>query len=265
MKVKTAYRPQKSEAEIPAVAVGQPEGSAAAVSVEHHHEPEPEPVAEIKREESELLSEHAKEVSKADEAAAALKGQIEALRQSEELNRQAAAQAAYSPQRPMTRDEKLAAWKAQGMAQTEYNFLVANPELVDAPNLTAYAANEAAQQGHTRGSEEFLQATKEIFDHYQAPLQAQAQQQTEPAMQETPRFFQPPPPRPPRAQGPIVSAPVSREILTGNPRPEWEENPSRVHLSVDERSIAKACNMTDLEYAKNKILLQRRKASGEIV
>jgi hypothetical protein len=102
-----------------------------------------------------------------------LRRQIEELRKSEELNRRQA-QYLAQPQRPLTREEKLAAWKAQGTPQVELEFLERNPDLIDAPNLTAYAANEAAQQGHERGSEAFLQATKEIFDRYQAQLQAQA-------------------------------------------------------------------------------------------
>src|SRR5207247_6415378 len=151
-----------------------------------------------------------------------------------------------------------------GMAETEYNFLVANPELIDAPNLTAYAANEAAQQGHERGSEAFLQATKQIFDKYEAELQAQANaQQAEPAMQETPKFFAPVPPKPPRASSGHYSAPVSREVPSAIPPSErYTEDPRRVTLSVDDKAIAKASGISEIEYAKNKLKLQRMKASG---
>ncbi|MGA8697164.1 MAG: hypothetical protein WB689_25665 [Xanthobacteraceae bacterium] len=235
MKTKTAYRPQKPEAEIPAVVVGQPDGSAAAVAVEHHHEPATEPIVEIEREQEAALHEHKAEVTKADEAAAALKRQIEELTRSEALQKQAA-QYAAQPQRPLTRDEKLALWRQQGMPDDQAEFLKANPELIDFSELAAWAAGEALQAGHERGSHEHMRAMKEIFDTH---LRAQAQQ-PDPAMTPTPKFFAPPPPKPVRQPGPIVSAPVSRTVPDGSVRPQYEQDPTRVTLTPDEKLLAKA-------------------------
>jgi hypothetical protein len=249
MKTKTAYRPKpEMPAEnIPAVeAAIEPSPEAPAIAVDVR--PETESEAERK---------HADEVTKADEAAEALKRQIDALRQSEQLLRQPP-----QLQRPLTREDKLGLWRQQGIAENEYNFLVANPELIDNPAATAYCAREAEAQGHQRGSDEFLHAAKQIFDKYQAELQAQAQTPTEPAMASN-DFFKPPPPKPPRPQYVPVSAPVSREP-PGSRRSDFEDDPRRVVLSAEERQIAKASGLTDFQYAKGKLELQRRKSAGEI-
>jgi hypothetical protein len=163
-------------------------------------------------------------------------------------------------QQPVTREQKLASWKSQGLSESEERFLIANPELIDAPELTAFAANEAAQQGHARGSEEFMQATKENFHRHLAQAQAQ---QTDPAMTPTPKFFEPPPPKPMRQQAVPVSAPVSRELPSAIPPSErYVEDPRRVTLSVDEKAIAKASGITETEYARQKIRLEREKREG---
>ena len=266
MRTKSQYRDNKSEADIPAVAIGQPDGAAVAVDVEHHGEPKPEPIVEIEREVSQELHAHEQKVAEADEAALALKNQIAALRQSEELQRQQA-QYLAQPQRPPTRDEKLASWHAQGMTDAAVKFLHDNPMMVDADQLLAYSANEAKQQGHERGTEAFLPAVKDIFDTHLAHLQAQAQaeQQANPDMQPTPKFFQPPPPKPAPQPAPHYSAPVSRTVPGGGPRPEFEQNPSRVHLSADEKIIAKNSGISEVEYAKQRIRMLGMKARGEIV
>jgi hypothetical protein len=261
MRTKSQYREAKPE--IPAAVVEQPDGSAAAVSVEHHGEPESEPVAEIERDESEALRQHAKEVSEADSAGAALKRQIEELARSEQLQKQAAQYAAQQQQRPPTREEKLALWRQQGMPDDQVEFLKANPELVDYSELAAFAAGEALQAGHERGSHDHMRATKEIFDKHLAHLQAQAQQQIEPAMTPTPKFFAPPPSKPPRASSVRFSAPVSRDVPSAVPPSErYTEDPRRVTLSVDEREIARASGISETEYARQKIRLEREKREG---
>jgi hypothetical protein len=255
MRTKSAYREKHAENSSPAVeAAIAPSPEAPTIAAEVRAESETPASAEAER---------AQEITKIDAAAEALKRQVEALRQSEALLRQPA-----QPPRPMTREQKLAAWKAQGMAQIELEFLERNPDLIDAPNLAAYSANEAAQQGHARGTEEFLQATKQIFDKHQAELQARARSQAQtpsdhPDMKPTPDFFQPPPPKPPRPQYVPVSAPVSREP-SGSRSSELEMDPRRTTLTVEERQIARASNLSDVDYARGKLELQRRKAAGEI-
>jgi hypothetical protein len=243
VRTKTAYRksaeniPPPGEATAPAI-----EAPAVAVEVQ----PQPE-------------------LSQPDETALALQRQIDALARSEALQRQAAEQQ-LQPQRPMSREDRLAVWRMQGMPEVELKFLTANPALVDMPQLTAYAANEALQQGHERGSEAFLNATKLNFDKHLQHLQAQAQTPTESVMQETPKFFAPPAqPKPKPNGGPIVSAPVSRTVPDGSgSRPEYQQDPRRVTLSVDEREIARASGISEIEYARNKIKLQGMKSRGEV-
>jgi hypothetical protein len=265
MKTKTAYRPKseilaentpsENKPTVEAAIAPSPEAPAVAVDVRPGAEPQPQSVRE-----------HEKQISEADEAAAALKRQIEALRESEALNRHAAQQAARLQQQPpLTREGKLDLWRQQGMPADQIEFLEANPELVDYSDLAAFAANEAAQAGHERGSRQHMEATKQAFDQHFARLQAQAQQTEQPAMQES-KFFAPPPPKPLRTPtSQHYSAPVSREIPNGGPRPEFEQDPRRVTLSVDERQIAKSAGITETEYARQKVRMMQAKARGEIV
>jgi hypothetical protein len=257
MRTKSAYREKPAEISpaVEAAIAPSPEAPAVAVDVRPGTE-------------SEAERKYAEEVTKADETAEALRRQVEALRDSEALHRHAAEQAARLQQRPLTREEKLGAWKAQGMPADQVEFLEANPQMIDYSDLAAFAANEALQAGHARGSHEHMQAMKQLFDqhlaHLQAQAQAQAQHRAEPDMKPTPEFFQPPPPPKPRTPPSIVSAPVSREVPSGGPRPEFETDERRVVLSPDEKLVAKASGITEVQYARNKIKMLRMKASGEI-
>jgi hypothetical protein len=256
MKTKTAYRPKSGTPENippenkPAVeaVIAAPEAPAVAVDVR----PETETPAEREAERN-----HAEEVTKADEAAEALRRQVAALRQSEALLRQAA-----QPQRPLSRDEKLALWQHQGMPADQLEFLKANPELVDYSELAAYAANEAAQQGHERGSHEHMRATKELFDQHMEHLQQQAQTNSlEPAMNNpTPKFFAPPPPKPPATPS-HYSAPVSRQV-PGSNRPDWQNG--RTTLTLQEKEAARIAGVDEITYAKNKLKMLAMRERGEI-
>jgi hypothetical protein len=105
-----------------------------------------------------------------------------------------------------------------------------------------------------------MRAMKEIFDTH---LRAQARQ-PDPAMTPTPKFFAPPPPKPVRQPGPIVSAPVSRTVPDGSVRPQYEQDPTRVTLTPDEKLLAKASGLTELERARGKARVQGMKARGEL-
>jgi hypothetical protein len=253
MRTKSAYREKTAENISAAVeaAIAAPEAPAVAAEVK------PEPQAE-----TEAAHKYAEQVTTADQAAEALRRQVEALRASEALLRQAA-----QPQRPLTREEKLAVWQHQGMPVDQLEFLKANPELVDFSELAAFAANEAAQ-AHERGSIEHMRATKELFDRHMQHLQQQAQTNfPEPVMTATPKFFASPATngqqQRPEKRVP-VSAPVSREIPSGGPRSEYQQDPTKVHLSVAEKEIARNSGISEVEYARNKIKMLRMKATGEI-
>ena len=85
------------------------------------------------------------------------------------------------------------------------------------------------------------------------------------AQQPTPEFFRPPPPPLPQPQAQtraaLTSAPVSREVPSGNRIPSI---PSRINLSAEERQIAAASGISDKQYAENKIRMMRMKQTGEI-
>jgi hypothetical protein len=73
-------------------------------------------------------------------------------------------------------------------------------------------------------------------------------------MTPTPKFFEPPPPKAPRASSAQYSAPVSREVPSAIPRSEREQfDPTRVHLSVEEKEIARASKISETEYARQKL------------
>jgi hypothetical protein len=249
VKTKTAYRvkPEIPPDNIPpAEAVVAPEAPTVAVDVQ----PQPQ------------------SVSQTDETAAALQKQIDALRQSEQLQRQQAEHTARLQQQqfqqPATREQKLDAWKNLGMPADEAKFLEDHPIMIDCAALTAVSAREAEAAGHARGSAEFLNAVKSNFDRHLADVQSQ-QQIEQPAMpQDTPAFFRPAPPQArPRSNGPIVSAPPSREVPSGGPRAD-ETNPRYVHLTSEEKSVAASLGQSEVDYARGKIEVMRRRARGEM-
>ena len=107
----------------------------------------------------------ADEYPQPDEATVALMRQLDHLRASEQAQKDFAAQrAAQMAAQPPTREQKLAMWKQQGMDPEDARFLAENPQMVDQHDVTRVASEEAAQQGHERGTEAHRQATKEIFD-----------------------------------------------------------------------------------------------------
>ena len=103
--------------------------------------------------EPDVVARAIEEQASADRAKSALVRQLTALRESEALQRQHLAQLAAAQQQPPNREQLLHLWKSQGMHDAELEFLQANPELIDIPELTSAAAAEATRQGHQRGSE----------------------------------------------------------------------------------------------------------------
>jgi hypothetical protein len=130
--------------------------------------------------------------------------------------------------------------------------------MIDHDQLLAYASQQAHADGIKADTDDFRRAVKSNFDTALRHLTAQVEH-------ETPRFFAPPQPKP--ASEPatrsaaMVSAPVSREIPSGN---RDLSLPTRVSLSVEERQIAAASGISDQEYARNKIIMLRKQRSGEI-
>ena len=114
-RAKTKYREIKSPPaelisadakELPPSVIAEPQGPVVAVAVEKPQAEQPQPVQ--------------------DDAALALRRQMEALARSEAIQRQQAAQAV--PQQPPTREQKLAHWQSQGgMSEAEAAFFEEQP------------------------------------------------------------------------------------------------------------------------------------------
>jgi hypothetical protein len=190
-----------------------------------------------------------------DEATLRLRRQIEALKQAEEYQRQATT----TPQRPPSREEKLAQWRRAGLSEADERLFAENPAMIDYDRLTALAAKEAANH-HPRGSDDHREATRQIFNEQMARLQAQA---TPAPAQPSPDFFRPPPPPPapePSREASYVSAPVSRGDVGGYQR---DPSPSSVRLTPEQKQIAAASGISEVDYAKNLILMRKQIANGE--
>jgi hypothetical protein len=182
-----------------------------------------------------------------DEATRRLQKQIDDLKKSEELQRQHAAQMMHAPP---TREQML------NQVSPEWrSFLEANPRLLNNFQLAANAAAQALQEGHALGSEAQMGRTRELVDQHLAHLQAQDMAPA--AAQPAPEFFRPPPEPPSRAS--IVSAPVSRGEVGGYREP----SPSRMTLTEEQRQIAAASGISDVQYAKNLLRLRKEIASGD--
>jgi hypothetical protein len=253
MRTKTKYREYRDggrvnlpgQQELP---IEKPEAASAAIEA-------PAPVAvENSPEQTQPQPE-----AKLDDAALVLQKQLDGLRKSEEIQRQQAAQAL---QPPVTREQKLALWKQQGMSEIEAAFFQKHPAMIDHVDITRHAAAQAMRAGLERGTDAHFDAVKKIFDENFARLQAQANPEN-PAMTHTPEFFKPPtPPAPPAAPtaASFVSAPVSREVPTSDRRHDL--NPRSMTLTAEEVQVAKASGISVEAYARNKIKMLKEKSEG---
>jgi hypothetical protein len=204
----------------------------------------------------------------ADDAEFALKHQIEALRNSEQLQRQRMEQeqqarlmraAQLQDMRPPSREEKLAAWKQNGLTEANERFLLENPELIDFDRVTAFATQAALSAGHEHDSEPFREAVKKGFHDTMRRLKAESE-----VTSPTPQYFRPQappePPSPASVRSALVSAPISREVPSGDRIPV----PSRITLSKDEQDIAKSLGLSAKDYAEQKRRMLALRARGEL-
>jgi hypothetical protein len=247
MRTKTAYRnkPENIPAEIPEIP------NIPQVKIDGQRvEPDVTATAEVPRSAVEV-DEAFKRQAESSDPSLALARQIEELRKSEALQRQAA----MMPQRPLSPEEKLAAWRSQGMSEADERFLVEHPLMVEHSALTAQAAAVAAQQ-YQRGTDDHRRATKQLFDQHLAHL-AQAAANPVPTAQPIPEYFRPPEPKPESTPSPAsyTSAPVSRS--------GGGFQSSRVTLTREDKEYARIAGISDVEYAKQKQRLAEMKASGE--
>jgi hypothetical protein len=244
--IKTAYRQKNNSVEDipteelpPIEALPSDEPPAMEAAEVETPQPESDPVAE---------AEH--RAALADEAAAALKAQVEAARQAERFQAQRQ-QAAMMAQRPLSREEKLESW---GLTEVEKKFLIDNPAMLDHDAVLAAAIATTTRAGIDRSAPGFLDAVERNFSAHFAHFQKQAAAQS-------PEFFRPPPVAEPSRPTPAsyTSAPVSREAPGGDRPPSI---PTRITLTWEEKEAAKIAGVSELEYAHQKRRLLLEKAQG---
>jgi hypothetical protein len=265
MKTKTAYRPKNVPVEETPNIPDEPPQPSETTHIEFSTDAEP--VEERRYSLEEVLPVEAtaatvEPTTPIGDATAALQKQLAALRASEQAQRQAAMMAAQA--QPPTREQLIQSWRSQGADEGDLAFMEATPRLFQNLELCRFAADEAEQMGHRRGTDEHRQATLENFDRHLAHLQTQqaaAAERPTPAPGPTPEFFRPPPPAPAPDRSGIYSAPVSRTAPSGTYR---EPVPTSVRLTPEEIQIASASGISQTEYAKQKLRLLRAKSAGEL-
>jgi|1186.fasta_scaffold47613_2 hypothetical protein len=202
-----------------------------------------------------------------DDASVAIQNQVNALRKSEVLQRDRAAQAATAPQPslpqslPDDREERIALWRQRGMTPQQADWLRENPRMIDRSDLTGMATGLADRDGYQPDDPLYFEVVKKHFNGLSEYEEQQHQlaAQRKPAQQSTPAFFEPAPSRPERSA--IVSAPVSRDVPSSNREPR-ENASGRVTLSVAELEIARSAGLTPVEYARGKRELEQKKRDG---
>lgn len=189
-----------------------------------------------------------------DGASAALIAQINALRQAEQAQEHAAKQqqeaARHQHEHATAQQREIGEWLAQ------------RPGLNEHPQAIALSRH-LIQQGCVLGSpfwREQMEARgfrpgdyrprAEIPESALATTEPQAAKHEQPTMDKTERD----------ESARFVSAPVSRS--NGPSYGGYRLSPSSIRLSKDERDIARASGMSDIEYARQKIKLSEMKAAG---
>jgi hypothetical protein len=164
---------------------------------------------------------------------AALQGQISALRNAEEIT------------------------KVRG-------YIASHPDMMQNPNLLVLAANEVEREGHDLPlhSEAFFHKVRENFEGRMRRLNEP--DDLAPSTEPTPAFFEVREPKSPNRAS-MFSAPVSRSVPGSSPEAgeiASGRGSTRVTLSAQEKEIARASGISELDYALGKLELQKRKAEG---
>jgi hypothetical protein len=178
-----------------------------------------------------------------DDASAAFQKQIDALRESERIQKERTTLAAQVEQ--------------------VSRYVAEHPTMLQNPGIVKLAANEVGNEGHglEPHSREFFERVKNNFEKRIERLNAPDDFSPKPSA-ETPKFFEPPEPR---GSPSMFSAPVSRSIPGSSPEATEVASgrkASRVTLSVEEKEIARRSGISEADYALGKLELQKRKAGG---
>jgi hypothetical protein len=189
--------------------------------------------------------------SQEEVAQSALQTQMAALKLAEQQQREAfEAQAQIAA--AMRIEKAQPKQEPAQLSEKDYEFLGARPGIQNDPTF----GQSVAALAHTfqYGSDAFYKAMElkyPVSDFRRIEKQHEDEPHHHPATEE--------PEKPPaRQRGPVTSAPVSRSEPGGSYTP----SPSSVKLSATEREIARQSNMTDREYAEQKLRLQGLKKQG---
>jgi hypothetical protein len=190
-----------------------------------------------------------------DDATKRLQVQIEEMRRSEQLQRQA------QLIQTNPREAKLHLWRQQGMDEPTERWLRDNPVMIDNHELTRHVAEQTAKH-HPPGSDAHREATRQLFNGLMGKAEAERLARNAP---------QPPPLAPPRHE-PAVHVHVSHDEEPDMPNSEGPAFDRRIHsapidrdaagsrgnasgkvtLTPEERQFARQIGVSEVDYAKNK-------------
>jgi hypothetical protein len=191
-----------------------------------------------------------------DDASTAFQKQIDALRQSEAIQKQR---------------HQLAA--KHGLTPNQSAFLEHNPSFPNHPDVAKRALMAAHAEGHAEDSDAFHASVHRHFhaevgtihpDHLVERGGMRPDDNPE-------RADERPPPKPRQRQrqmdnddddlagrGRFVSAPVSRDVPDGRSYGEREQSRGRVTLSIEQKDMARRLGQSDVEYARGLIEMRKR-------
>jgi hypothetical protein len=169
-----------------------------------------------------------------DDASLAFRKQIEALRESERIQRERASAAP-----PLTKNQA--------------SFIQNYPGFLHDRQIAMKALSEAHGQGLIEDSPEFHSAVKSHFERLTGkPLQTPSPViEASPSPTPTTEVFEPPEPR----SSSFVSAPVSRDVPSSN---YDERRPGTIRLSVEEKEMARRLDMSEADYARGLLEMRAR-------
>jgi hypothetical protein len=185
-----------------------------------------------------------------DEASQAFQKQIDALRKSEDIQRQRHAAVASQ----------------HGLTPNQMRFLQENPSFPHHPEVAKRALMAAHAEGHADDSDLFHIAVGKHFTNEIGSIHSDVladRHEPEPK----PRH------RKPKmddddevSRGRFVSAPVSRGDSGGGSfgRGSGADRPGRVTLSAEEKDLCRRTGQSEVEYARGKIDMLQRKAEGSL-
>jgi hypothetical protein len=156
-----------------------------------------------------------------------------------------------------------------GLSEPMFHYLRSRPQLAAQPQL-AHAAHAFAQLHAAPESPEYFGFIDHLIKHHDAAQYDSAHNEPTPppepspapepvTMQHAPPA--PPPPAEPEPAAHTVAAPPSHGHVAGF---EPDESPNTIRLSAAEREHAKASGVSETEYAKQKLRMQKAKKAGLI-